>query len=96
MDAAGFIAGLMLGAGVAAQIGFWLGKRRSRSKHAVVVAATELREASEDLELTFEEEDGFLFERVVDHWEALERSLDALDEAENSGEPDFTKRRSPS
>lgn len=92
MDATGLIAGLLLGAGVAAQIGYWLGKRRSRGEVAVVEAAKNLRDATSGMELIVESDpDQELFADVAEQWEALEEALGAIEPAPATGEADFTE-----
>ena len=91
MDVTGLLAGLLIGAGVAAQIGYRLGKHRSSAERAVVDAAVHLREVSEDFELTVDDDgDTKLFEDVAAHWDALEGALDELHAPTAPARPDFT------
>lgn len=91
MDVTELLAGLLIGAGIAAHIGYLLGKRRSSAERAVVDAAVSLRDVSEDFELTVHEDaDTGLFEDVAAHWDALEGALDELQPPALPARSDFT------
>lgn len=85
------MAGLLIGAGIAAHVGYLLGKRRSSAERAVVEAAVHMREVSEDFELTVDDDgDTELFEDVAAHWDTLEDALDELDTTPLPARSDFT------
>jgi hypothetical protein len=91
MDITGVVAGLLIGADVAAHVGYWLGERRSAVERAVVDVAVDLRDVSQDFELTLDDDgDTGLFEDVAAHWDALERALDRLEPTSLPTTSDFT------
>lgn len=91
MDVTGLVAGLLIGAGIAAHVGYRFGRRNNSAERAVVDAAVHLRDVSVDFELTVDDDgDTELFEDVAAHWDTLESALDELEPEAMPARPDFT------
>ena len=91
MDVGPLVARLLLGAGIAAQLGYWFGKRRITLDRSASDAVAEPSQTVDEIELppeTRTTKDSFA--NVAARLNALEGALDELDELTSPPDSDFT------